>query len=135
MKKEKDWTKEPAHIWAYLMRLGVSKAAIRNIKTELLYWAITEGKTIKNARLMTVIADCLWDCGWRKKRVTRFLHDFIERSQHAYDEQGKPWAWYYREVAEKTGWVFQELDDDMVQMCEVDFDDEEWEIDAGKEKP
>ncbi len=132
-KKVKDWSKEPTHIWAYMMRLGVPKTTIREIKLELMYWAITEGKSIKTGRIMTVLADVLWDIGWRKKRVTRFLHEFIDRASHAYDEEGKPWERYYKEVAEKTGWIFQDLDDGTVSMCEVTFEDDEWTITDDKE--
>ncbi len=134
MKKDKLYTKEPTHIWLYLQRMGVSKQGLRTIKAELLDWGIREAHSIKTGRVMTVLADLLWDRGWRKKRVTDFLRDFTEKVGNAYTGEGKPWAEYYKKVAEKTGWVFQEIGDDMVQMCEVDFDDEEWEIDdPGKE--
>ena len=131
---KKVYTKEPYYIWAYLRRMGLSKTAVRSIKAELLDWGIREAHTIKTGRVMTVLADLLWDRGWRKKRVTDFLRDFTEKVGNAYTDEGKPWAEYYKKVAEKTGWVFQEVGDDMVQMCEVDFNDEEWEIDVtGKE--
>ena len=132
-KKEKLYTKEPTHIWLYLQRMGVSKAGLRTIKAELLNWGITEAHTIKSNRLMTVLADLLWDRGWRKKRVTEFLHDFSDRAGTAFSmTDPKPWAEYYKKVAEKTGWIFQEVGDDMVKMIETDFDSEEWEIDENE---
>ena len=131
-KKKKERMKEPTHVWAYMARMGVPKSVIKQVKIELVSWAMAEADQIKAARIYTVLASLLWDRGWRQKRVTQFIRDFgaeVQRSvDMGCDAVGRPWSQYTQEIAEKTHMVFQDVDDNTVQMMEVDFSDEEWDL-------